>query len=58
MDFRSQGFRAAALLLVQISGCSLMLCRQELFIAEGDMEEALAALLARKAAAPKEPVWH
>ena len=51
LDFRSQGFCEAAVILVQWTGCSLMLCRQELFIAEGDMEQAYATLLARKAAA-------
>lgn len=49
MDFRSQAFRDAALMLVQTTGCSLMLCRQELFIAEADMEQAYEALVARKA---------
>lgn len=49
MDFRSQAFSDAALMLVQTTGCSLMLCRQELFIAETDMEQAYEVLVARKA---------
>ena len=50
MDFRSQAFSDAALLLVQTTGCSLMVCRQELFIAETDMEQAYEVLVARRAA--------
>ena len=56
-DFRSEEFRAAALILVQTTGCSLMLCRQELFIAEGDMEQAHAVLVGATAvAAGREPL--
>lgn len=50
LDFRSQAFHDAAVILAQTTGCSLMLCRQELFIAEGDIVQAGAGLLARKTA--------
>ena len=58
LDFRSQAFRNAALMLVQTTRCSLVLCRQELFIAEGDMAQARAALLARAAIAVADPILH
>lgn len=37
LDFRSSGFGADALTLARATGRSLPDCRQELFIAEGDM---------------------
>ena len=57
-NFRSHEFRDAALALVQITGCTLALCRQELFSAEGDMDHAYAALLERKAGAVTPQVLH
>ncbi|MEO8859293.1 MAG: hypothetical protein ABI343_20095, partial [Burkholderiaceae bacterium] len=51
MDFRSMAFRDDAEQLVQTTGCTLTLCRQELFIAEGDIEEARRVLVERKPAA-------
>lgn len=57
-DFRSPLFRDTALMLVQTTGCSLVLCRQELFIAEGDTELAYGALMARRASADVEQLAH
>ena len=45
-------------MLVQITSCSLVLCRQELFIAEGDREQAFAALMAHKAVAAVDTALH
>ncbi len=45
-DFRSQRFRDDARRLVMTTGHCLDRCRQALFIAEGDVEEARADLLA------------
>ncbi len=45
-DFRSQRFRDDARRLVMTTGHCLDQCRQALFIAEGDVEEARADLLA------------
>jgi len=50
-DFRSPRFRDQALALSRMTGCALALCRQELFIAEGDAVEAYLALEARVHAA-------
>lgn len=49
-DFRSRRFCDDAQALQEETGCSLVLCRQELFIAEGDYLEARAMLLARAGA--------
>lgn len=49
-DFRSQAFSDAAQALMQSTGCTLQLCRQELFIAEGDAENSYLALIAHNSA--------
>ena len=46
LDFRSSAFRDAAHALVQSTGCTLLLCRQALFMAEGAAEDAHVVLLA------------
>lgn len=43
-DFRSQRFADDATALARITGRSLEHCRQELFIAEGDVALALAVI--------------
>ena len=43
-DFRSARFQRDVLVLAHATGRSLALCRQELFIAEGRVHEALAVL--------------
>ena len=43
-DFRSQRFEDDALHLIALTGQSLEACRQALFLAEGDVDEARAAL--------------
>jgi hypothetical protein len=48
-DFRSPRFRDQAVALVRMTGCPLVLCRQELFIAEGDAVEAYMVLEERYA---------
>ena len=58
MDFRSPVFRATAHYLVQCTGCALLLCRQELFMAEGDAEHAYMALIATRSASDHRPVLH
>ncbi len=45
IDFRSSRFRADAATLARATGRSLADCRQELFIAEGDMALALELLV-------------
>ena len=57
-DFRSPLFRDAALMLVQTTGCSLLLCRQELFIAEGDVAQAYATLSAARSACVEVSALH
>ena len=47
-DFRSVRFRDQAKALARMTGCPLALCRQELFIAEGDAVEAYMVLEERK----------
>ena len=44
-DFRSQRFRDDARRLVMTTGHCLDMCRQALFITEGDVEEARLSLL-------------
>ena len=46
MDFRSERFAVDALALARLTGRPLDVCRQELFIAEGDTAEACMVLLA------------
>lgn len=43
-DFRSPRFRDQAQALARMTGLPLALCRQELFIAEGDAVEAYMVL--------------
>ena len=43
-DFRSSRFEDQALALMRMTGCAIVLCRQELFIAEGDAVEAYMVL--------------
>lgn len=43
-DFRSPRFRDQAQALARMTGLPLVLCRQELFIAEGDAVEAYMVL--------------
>ena len=57
-DFRSQRFRDDARRLVMTTGHCLDMCRQALFIAEGDIEEARLALLAAAYAPAGGVVWH
>ena len=57
-DFRSQRFRDDARRLVMSTGHCLDRCRQALFIAEGDVEEARADLLAAAYAPAGSVVWH
>ncbi len=54
MDFRSARFRDQAGALARMTGCPLVLCRQELFIAEGDAVEAFLVLEQRRGAVPME----
>ena len=58
LDFRSPAFCAVARYLVQSTGCTLLLCRQELFMAEGDAEQAHAALMACKLSTDHTPLLH
>ena len=46
LDFRSRRFAVDAQALARLTGCPLDLCRQELFIAEGDAVEACEVLSA------------
>lgn len=55
LDFRSKRFAADALALAQLTGQPLDLCRQELFIAEGDAAEAFLVLLG---GSPSESAGH
>lgn len=57
-DFRSTRFRDQALALARMTGCPLVLCRQELFIAEGDAVEAYMVLEERFAQRLPEPGRH
>ena len=43
-DFRSERFAADAQTLARTTGCALVDCRQELFMAEGDMTLAYELL--------------
>ena len=58
MDFRSVRFRDQACALARMTGCPLALCRQELFIAEGDAVEAFLVLEQRRGAAPTDDGRH
>ena len=58
MNFRSLRFRDQACALSRMTGCPLALCRQELFIAEGDAVEAFLVLEQRRGAAPTDDGRH
>jgi hypothetical protein len=57
-DFRSSGFAADAATLARATGCSLARCRQELFIAEGDMGLACRWLVSGYDLQADDPVIH
>ena len=57
-DFRSQRFRDQAQALARMTGLPLDLCRQELFIAEGDAVEAYMVLEERHRTPPTEQASH
>jgi hypothetical protein len=57
-DFRSNGFAADAVTLARTTGCALERCRQELFIAEGDMGLAYHWLVAGYDLQPDDSVLH
>ena len=57
-DFRSSGFAADAATLARTSGCALERCRQELFIAEGDMALAYQWLVSGYDLQADDPVVH
>lgn len=57
-DFRSVRFCTDALTLARATGCSLDRCRQELFIAEGDMALAFDWLVSGYSVAPDAPALH
>ena len=57
-DFRSSQFGADARTLARATGASLQACRQELFIAEGDMALAFELLTAGYETEPVTPTLH
>jgi len=57
-DFRSHRFDVDARTLARVTGCSLVACRQELFVAEGDMGLAHELLLCGYDVPPCEPTLH
>ena len=57
-DFRSVRFCTDALTLARATGCSLDRCRQELFIAEGDMALAFDWLVSGYAATTESAILH
>jgi len=57
-DFRSPRFRDQALALARMTGLPLVLCRQELFIAEGDAVEAHMVLEERHCSPPAGQASH
>ncbi len=57
-DFRSTRFVIDALSLARTTGCSLVDCRQELFMAEGDMALAFELLAAGYEAEAAIPILH
>ncbi len=57
-DFRSSRFCADALSLARTTGRSLAACRQELFIAEGDMVQAFEWLVSGYEGPVNGPVFH
>lgn len=57
-DFRSSQFDADARTLARATGAALETCRQELFIAEGDMVLAYELLTAGYETDPRLPTLH
>lgn len=57
-DFRSNGFAADAATLARTTGCTMERCRQELFIAEGDMGLAYHWLVSGYDLPAGDPVLH
>ncbi|MCZ4316023.1 hypothetical protein O4H66_21700 [Comamonadaceae bacterium G21597-S1] len=57
-DFRSSQFGADAQTLARATGVCLDTCREQLFIAEGDMALAFEWLTAGYAADPTAPTLH
>jgi hypothetical protein len=57
-DFRSPGFAADAATLARTTGLALERCRQELFIAEGDMGLAYHWLVSGYDLLADDPVIH
>lgn len=57
-DFRSARFCADVQMLVRTTGRSLEACRQDLFIAEGDLALAFEWLVCGYQACPADPVIH
>ena len=57
-DFRSRPFEVDARTLVRVTGCSLVACRQQLFMAEGDMGLAHELLLSGYDVASPDPTLH
>mgnify|MGYP003382494773 CR=1 FL=1 len=57
-DFRSSRFCADALSLARTTGRSLAACRQDLFIAEGDMALAFDWLVSGYDGRTDDPVMH
>ncbi len=57
-DFRSSQFGADAQTLARATGASLETCREQLFIAEGDMALAFEWLTAGYAVDPNTPTLH
>lgn len=57
-DFRSYQFGVNARTLARATGRCLVSCRQELFIAEGDMGLAYVVLIAGYGAEPDHPTLH
>lgn len=57
-DFRSSRFAADALTLARTTGDTLERCRQELFIAEGDMGLAYTWLVSGYDALADDPLVH
>ena len=58
MDFRSERFAVDALALARLSGQPLEVCRQELYIAEGNAAEALMVLLSGSSPEPAGHLLH
>ncbi len=58
LDFRSAHFAHGAFALQRLTGRSLLLCRQELFIAEGNVVEAWHVLVGGPAADSPRVVMH